>query len=904
MSDSLDEKNSEYYSLIKQALEEHKLAFMIGAGVSRATDERNPSWSDLINTLKQALSDCGESDFLKVAQLYYIKYGALNLKKTVQSQFPPKDVPGFFQKSILELNPHYIITTNWDCYFDNLVNENLLYPYDIVANDRELVESKNDNKIIKMHGDFSHGNYVFTEDDYLNYSYNFPLIENYVKSIFSTHAIVMLGYSFNDIDLKQIVTWFQNHSDQQPPVYMVVYNRDEYKQQYLEKFGIKSVIIENTNPTEGLRNFLDTLKSNVKIQAFNPSLFVYSQLKGFTQLNNVLRNHLQKALTNCRFDYPPTSEVWLHFYDLFMSSDYDEEKRRIYREFIDKFESNKLNDQITSILMRAGIDGILASKDNASINVIPFNKADKSESVLTFLDGIIHEDSNDVRNLVRNVAFLYSRGELERAYEKNEELLILCKKSHYYEWLLIGIYNQDVLLRELQCNVRYREKYLNKFSENIETLFFFLPKDVQRNNLYLRDFLLGKDLNEMFFYVSQIVDMKKGQANCIENGGTCYDSESFKYEHEHKNLIEFVIGNGLCMEKDVVYKKLCEKYVEVAFIRKCVQKSFSLNKEELFTCIKYLSTESLWNYLGTYVLKKENNKIEFDKTILEWLVDDAFKGLVSLFGNKHDMSLGYDKCILHTLILLSLNTLDDDQTHKIFELMNVLVSKSLNTPNIFKAINTFFANQWHLYQKKYDDQEIVNMLENLLNRFIISDINGYEYDAICRHGSSNIFNLTEYITRKIESVSLIKRIILNVNDEKDEGEKLSYCENILLSLYSISNDECQREISSYLMKSDLTPKSNDILIKIRLLNYKIKLIVVGIKNNIEDVLKELNEFIEAFDTNTMYSEFNYTFVLFNTLAEKEKKTPPEILTKIIQTQEKLQKVIKKSNSTEEWLSRI
>ena len=115
MSNLVVEKNNEYYRLIKQALEEHKLAFMIGAGVSRATDDRNPSWSGLINTLKQGLNDCREDDYLKVAQLYYIKYGSLNLKNTVQSQFPSKDVPGRIQKDILELNPHYIITTNWDC---------------------------------------------------------------------------------------------------------------------------------------------------------------------------------------------------------------------------------------------------------------------------------------------------------------------------------------------------------------------------------------------------------------------------------------------------------------------------------------------------------------------------------------------------------------------------------------------------------------------------------------------------------------------------------------------------------------------------------------------------------------------------------------------------------------------
>ena len=902
MSDLVVEKNNEYYRLIKQALEEHKLAFMIGAGVSRATDDRNPSWPDLINILKRALNDCREDDYLKVAQLYYIKYGALNLKNTVQSQFPSKAIPGEFQKSILELNPHYIITTNWDCYFDNLVNEDISYPYDVVANDWELVESKNDNKIIKMHGDFSHGNYVFTEGDYLNYSNNFPLIENYVKSVFSTHAIVMLGYSFNDIDLKQIVTWFQNHSDQQPPIYMVVYNYDEYKQQYLEKFGIKSVVVESTDPTEGLRTFLNTLKSDAEIYASNPSSFVNYKLKGFERLNKVLQSHLLKSLTNCGIDYFPAPNVLLHFYDSFMSSGYDERKRKIYREFVEKFESNEQNNQIVSILLKAGINGIVTSKDNVGINYRLFNVDKKSESIFTFLDNVIREGSNEIIGMVRNVAFLYNRGELERAYEKNEEFLILCKKLHYYEWLLIGIYNREVLLRGLQFNIRTRQRYLAKKPENIERILFILPKDVQRNNLYLRDFLLGKDLNEMFFYVSQVVEKKNEQVYCIENGGACYDADSLKYEHEHQNLIEFVIGNGLCMENDTVYKNLCNKYVEVAFVRKSVQDSFSLNKVELFTCIKYLSTKSLWNYLKIHVFKNKDVKIAFDKQLLDWLIDDALFGLVNLFGSKHDMSIEYDKCILHTLILLSLNDLDGDQTHKIFGLMNALVSNSLNTPKIFQAINTFFANQWHLYQKKYEDQEIIGMLENLLNRFVLNDLNGYEYDAISRHGSSNIFNFTMYLTRRIESINLVKKIVLSISDEKDEKEKIALCESLLLNLYSISSKECQREIKKYL--TSIRFKSKDFFTNIKLMNYKIKLIVVGIKKNVKETLKELNKIIDGYNTNVMCSDLNYTSVLFNSLVREQKKIKSKVLAEILSTQQKLKKIVEKSNDMSDWLSVI
>lgn len=913
MSESVKEKNNEFFRLIRSALESHKLAFMIGAGVSRATDERNPSWPELIDYLKQALDNCEEDDFLKIAQLYNIKYGPLNLKNKVQSRFPPKDIPGRIQKDILELNPHYIITTNWDCYFDNLVKKELQYPYDVVANDRELVHSKNDNKIIKMHGDFAHGNYVFTEDDYLNYSYNFPLIENYVKSIFSTHAIVMLGYSFNDIDLKQIITWFQNHSKQQPPVYMVVYNHDEYKQQYLEKFGIKTIVIEidelkdnkksskNEKLTKGLLSFLETLKIDVDAYTSNPALLVYGRLKGFEQLRNVLQRHLLKALTNCTIEGLSSSDVLLHFFDSLASTDFDERVRKIYREFVDNIESEKEHSKIIPIFLKSGINGIVTTKDNdRPLKWSLFEKNDETENIFTFLDFSAQSNSSKIEILSKNVALLYNNKKLEEAFKKNKEFLILCKETSCYEWLLIGLYNHNVILNEMQYNPNLKRKYVDNSHEDIEKHYSVFPKDIQQDCLYLKDFLLQKDLYEMLFWTNQAVEKKKEQAQCIGNGGACWDSDAFRYEHEHRNLIEFVIGNGICMEKDLLYKRLCSNYVEIAFIRKSIAEEFSLNKVELFTCIKYLSTKDLKRYFD--YLDFEKIKFCFDKNLIDYLIEDAFEGLVSLFKDKHDLSLGFDKCILHTLILLSLNKLDDIQTHKIFELMNILVSKSLNTPNIFKAINTFFANQWHLYQKKYDDQEIVNMLVNLLNRFIINNINGYEYDAICKHGSSNIFNLTEYLTKKIESISLIKRIILIVNDEKDEEEKLPYCENILVNLYRISNEECKKEIEIYLKDVKFSP--NNFWMKIKLINYKIQLIRIGIKNNIKEVLKDLNKILDNFNTSVMCSDLNYTCALFNAFTKEQKKAKSKALSEILSTQKKLKKIVEESNDMSSWLSVI
>ena len=47
---------------------------------------------------------------------------------------------------------------------------------------------------MKLHGDLINKNFVLKEEDYLNYSDNFKLIETLAKSIFSTNTVVFIGY--------------------------------------------------------------------------------------------------------------------------------------------------------------------------------------------------------------------------------------------------------------------------------------------------------------------------------------------------------------------------------------------------------------------------------------------------------------------------------------------------------------------------------------------------------------------------------------------------------------------------------------------------------------------------------------------------------------------------------------
>ena len=231
---------------IIDANNDNRLAIFVGAGVSKNSETKGlklPTWNDLIDDLKKDLELTDETDFLKIAQLYYLEFKEHSYLKKLKDYFPDNIRPSLIHKQIFELNPQIIITTNWDTILEKAIEDNA-YIYDVIRCDEDLVKSTLQKKVVKMHGDFKNHNIVFKEDDYLNYQYNFPLIENYIKSILSTHTVLFLGYSYNDINLKQIMKWLQNYSKVQPPRYLTVFNENSTQNKYLENHGINIFLLD------------------------------------------------------------------------------------------------------------------------------------------------------------------------------------------------------------------------------------------------------------------------------------------------------------------------------------------------------------------------------------------------------------------------------------------------------------------------------------------------------------------------------------------------------------------------------------------------------------------------------------------------------------------------------------
>lgn len=227
-----------YY--LREKADNNKLAVFVGAGVS-CNVQGMPSWAELVAKMAkevgyvkcnncrrkkdceskcghcEIIDDCGgkcpicddfsTDEFLKIPQyLYNQDKEAYNrvLSENI-GDHAIQDAP--LSKAIFEINPHHIITTNYDRLLEES-NSGLNIQHHVVIKDKDLLDAEKSKYIIKMHGDvLQPDTIVLKEQDYLEYSQHHVLIELFLKSLLADHTILFLGYSLNDYNVKLIISW-------------------------------------------------------------------------------------------------------------------------------------------------------------------------------------------------------------------------------------------------------------------------------------------------------------------------------------------------------------------------------------------------------------------------------------------------------------------------------------------------------------------------------------------------------------------------------------------------------------------------------------------------------------------------------------------------------------------------
>lgn len=199
--------------------EEEKLAFFVGAGVSKMSG--CPSWSELVLSMAEEIGYesykvdksgnpiLSSEELLKIPQMYFNEKKELAYLEKVKKQLDVKRKPNDIHKLIMRLNPYHLLTTNYDDLLEQSANM-FSINYSVINSDKKVSETSTQRYILKVHGDFENNNFVLKESDYLNYEYNFKLMDNLVKTIMATNMIIFIGYQLNDYNIKLILNWVQN----------------------------------------------------------------------------------------------------------------------------------------------------------------------------------------------------------------------------------------------------------------------------------------------------------------------------------------------------------------------------------------------------------------------------------------------------------------------------------------------------------------------------------------------------------------------------------------------------------------------------------------------------------------------------------------------------------------------
>ena len=272
--------------LIYEASKNDKLVIMVGSGVSK--NSGIPTWGHLIDMLKKELPGCvdGEHDYLKLAQLHQNTFEFRDsIERVKQILNLEHATPNDIHKAIFRLNPCHIITTNYDNLIEDYASKLIGIKYSTIRRDMDIPYAPYNKFIIKMHGDFVNNNIVLTENDYQNYSNNFPLVSSLVQSIFATKTILCVGYSFSDIDLKMLLNTVKNVLKQNcPRIFMLAdYSNNSVNEKYLQSQGIYPIWLDE--------EYLAPVDSE-KVKLTGDGLQVYKQLcslqRDLTIPNNII----------------------------------------------------------------------------------------------------------------------------------------------------------------------------------------------------------------------------------------------------------------------------------------------------------------------------------------------------------------------------------------------------------------------------------------------------------------------------------------------------------------------------------------------------------------------------------------------------------------------------------------
>lgn len=499
---------------IDQWRKNSKLSVFVGAGVSMLSGL--PSWGDVIKSMLKEMSDLkyeenklSSDDYLRIAQIYFNTFGEEKYKEKVKGSFKEDCTPNKIHDLIFALHPNHILTTN----YDNLLEQEAVKVgrnFSVIDADNAVSSAPSSSYILKVHGDFSSSNFVFKEQDYLDYEQNYKLIDKLVKTIFSTNLVIFIGYSLQDYNIKLILNWVKNVQADSfiKPVFIHIGNPlSKLELDYQDKRGLR--VLQTTDFGDLPNNYTDKYSKvlepiieyeDKKIpESFDEKMeYLADKVSGISHIR-----YLRSSDFNSVFEgsYEINSGILINISPITKLVLFHQEHIYDYFETLFEFNSEK------SYLAKEEIDTFLKSADLIKGKTC-FQKEDVKEiksaaygSKISEMELYCSKDYTNQFDIFRKAYYLGILGRYEESYEIFNSLIVQFQKEKKWDLFYLAQINRKKLIQKIlkECKkfASSTEMPNDEFIQQIQTdnksfyveeQFSQLPIEFQNKFSFLSDF--------------------------------------------------------------------------------------------------------------------------------------------------------------------------------------------------------------------------------------------------------------------------------------------------------------------------------------------------------------------------------------------------------------------------------
>lgn len=191
---------------------------MVGAGFSRFAEMPTPVsplppvWADLEAAMKAEIYSTGAapSNPLRLAEEYRSALGQQALEGLIRQLVRDDEwKPGKMHARLVGLPWTDVLTTNWDTLLERSASTDPEKAYELVRIAADIARTR-PPRIVKLHGGFPSGPFVFTEEDFRAYPTKFAPFVNLAQQVMLENEVCLLGFSGDDPNFLEWSGWVRD----------------------------------------------------------------------------------------------------------------------------------------------------------------------------------------------------------------------------------------------------------------------------------------------------------------------------------------------------------------------------------------------------------------------------------------------------------------------------------------------------------------------------------------------------------------------------------------------------------------------------------------------------------------------------------------------------------------------